>query len=165
VSKKDSLPPQQPAPKRKKDPNERIRKIGEREEVLEIKLTEVQRDKERHNVMFLLDQVDELEEKKKEVVKNYASQLAAVELQIHAARQLANSGKRRDSVTIEEWLTGSNDIIRIRADTGEQVGDLRRARAEELQEKLLDDTPPPDDAPSVFGEPDFPDGDAFEGSS
>lgn len=154
MSKKDngiSLPAQQPAPKKRKDPNERIRKVAEREETREVKLTEVQRDEQRMIAMSLLDQLDEIEEKKKEVVKNYASQIAAVELQLHSARQLANGGKRRDTFLVEEWLTGANDVIRIRADTGEQLGDVRRARAEELQERLYhagEDDPPPEGPPA-----------------
>lgn len=140
-----------PAPKKRRDPTERIRKIGEREEIIESKLTQLQLDEERELVMNLLDQKDEIEEKKREVVKNYGAQLAAVELQIDAARRVIHAGRRRDTLLVEEYLTGANAIIRIRKDTGEQIGE-RNATSAELQETLPlekpTDLPAPDDPPS-----------------
>lgn len=126
---------------RRRDPNERVRKVGEREVTIDIVLTPLQLEDEHHNVMAFLDQKEEIEEKKKENMKNFAAQLAAVELQIDAARRLIKSKRRRETLVIEDWLTGANEIIQIRQDTGDQVGDVRKARSDELQEKLFGDRP------------------------
>lgn len=136
-----SKKPDAPEPKKRRDPNERIRMVGDREVIIDIALTPIQLEDEHHNVMAFLDQKEEIEEKKKENMKNFAAQLAAVELQIDASRRLIKSKRRRETVIIEEWLTGANEIIQIRQDTQQQVGDPRRARAEELQEKLFPDKP------------------------
>lgn len=126
-----------PTPKKKKDPNERIRMVGEREQAIEIPLTADQLDDERSAVMEFLDHKEEIEDRKKEAMKNFASQIATVELQIEGSRRLIKSKRRKVVVVIEEWLTAANEIIQVRRDTNEQIGDPRRARAEELQERLF----------------------------
>jgi hypothetical protein len=150
---------------RRKDPNERIRMVGEREVTIDIMLTPMQLEDEHHNVMAFLDQKEEIEEKKKENMKNFAAQLAAVELQIDASRRLIKSKRRRETVIIEEWLTGANEIVQIRQDTRDQVGDVRKARSEELQEKLFGDKPtdpvqenaaPPQTGTKIEQDTDFP---------
>jgi hypothetical protein len=133
----------QKKPKAAKDPMERVRKIGSRDETIEIRLTQIQIENERALIVALLDQREEIEEKKAEVVAQFKAQNATVDLQIESARRLIKSGRRHESVKIEEWLTVGNDVIRVRPDTGEILGDPRKARAEELQEKLFPDTPTP----------------------
>lgn len=140
MTKKNDAP-ESPTPKRRKDPKERVRKVGERDVTIDIVLTPLQLEDEHHSVMAFLDQKEEIEEKKRENMKNFAAQLAAVELQIDAARRLIKSKRRRETLVIEDWLTGANEIIQIRQDTGDQVGDARKARSEELQEKLFGDKP------------------------
>lgn len=146
--------------KAKKDPNERVRKIGEREEIIETKLTQKEIEDLRGTVMVLLDRKDEILEKKSEVVKNYGSQLATVDLEIDTTRRLIHSGRRKIDITVDEFLTQGNEIVRIRRDTGEQIG-ARTATQKELQEPLFeDDAEAPDpgvaaDGEEAEGPPDF----------
>lgn len=138
---------------KRKNPNERVRKIGEREEIVEYALTSEQLANSKDEIMALLDQKQETEEKKAEVMSNYKSQLATIDLQIESTRRTIRSGRRKETLTIEEHLTASNEIVRVRKDTGQQIG-RRTASAEELQERLFpeaevaqgDDGPPADPA-------------------
>ena len=128
--------------KKPKDPFERVRKVGERDETLERRLTDVEMDDLHQQYLSLGNQREELENKKAEVLANYNAQFKAIDLQSDTTRKLLNSRRRSDTVHVEEWLNASNEIVRIRADTGEQLGDPRKARADELQEKLFPDNPP-----------------------
>lgn len=136
-------------PKKPKDPNERVRKLGEREEQLEIRLTQLEMDDYHNQHLALSNQRDELEEKLAEVKANYKAQFEAIDLQVAATRRLLNTRRRTATVKVEEWLTASNEVIRLRADTNEQLGDLRKARADELQEKLFPDNPPDSATPGA----------------
>jgi len=153
--------------KKRRDPNERIRLVATREEVIESKLTQNQIDEYQRENMVLDNEVEKLEEKKKEQAANIASQLKTIELQKSELRRMCNSGRRRETVEVEEYLTGSNEIVRIRKDTGERIGQ-RTATARELQEEMFPDkataepqepqidapngSPPPDaDFPAEFG--------------
>lgn len=132
--------------KKPKDPFERVRKVGQRDEMHERRLTDVEMDDLHAQYLALGNQREELEEKKAEVLANYNAQFKAIDLQSDTTRKLLNSRRRSDTITVEEWLNASNEIVRIRADTGEQLGDPRKARADELQEKLFPD-------PAQDGEP------------
>lgn len=116
--------------------NERIRKIGEREESIVHELSAKELSDRKDDVMDLLEEVEKIEERKKEQAKNYASQLSTLELQIGEMRREIKSGKRSQTVLIQEFLTASNEVIRVRADTDEQIGIPRTATARELQEEL-----------------------------
>jgi hypothetical protein len=128
--------------KKKSDPNERIRPVGEpREAIIEHKLTQIQLDGLKDNVMDLLDQREDLKEKAKEVVTNYKSQIATCELTIESTRRTIRSGRRQETIQVQEFLTRSNEVIRVRTDTGAQIG-TRTATARELQEELFGEKPP-----------------------
>lgn len=151
--------------KKKKDPNERIRKIGEREEVIEIKLTQLQLEDMREEVMTLLDDEERIEEKAKEASKNFASQLKTNQLQRNELRRTIAGGKRRETIIVEEHLTASNEVVRIRKDTGDQVG-ARTATPRELQEDLFQELPAGDPSENDAPQNDAPEGDgAFDESA
>lgn len=149
-----------------RDPFELVRKLGEREESLDVRLTDVEMDDLHMQHLALTNQRDELEEKLSEVKANYKAQFEAIDLQVATTRRLLNTRRRTTTVKVEEWLNASNEVVRKRADTGEQLGDARKARADELQEKLFPDSAPeaptgdqqqsdaaPDLDPGDFGEP------------
>jgi hypothetical protein len=137
---------------KKKDTNERVRKIGEREEAIETRLSSEELGEVRETVMILLDDLDLIEGKKKEAMKNFASQAATIELQVEGARNLLKSKVRRTTVIVDEYLTQGNEVHRVRRDTGEQLG-ARTATAAELQEEMFTDPPP---APADLVEPSPP---------
>lgn len=145
MSTKDKSKPE-PDKKKPKDPYERIRKVGQREESLERRLSDVEMDDLHQTYLKLGNQREDLETKKAEVIANYNAQFKAIDLQADTARRLLNSRRKSDLVIVEEWLNASNEIVRIRADTGEQLGDPRKARADELQEKLFPEGNPADPA-------------------
>lgn len=130
---------------KRKDPNERVRKIGQREEIINVKLTQVQLDEMRYEVMLLLDDEERIEEKAKEAAKNFSSQLKTNQLQRNEIRRVVTAGVRRQTIIVEEHLTASNEVIRIRQDTGDQLGLGRTATPRELQEELPLDPKPADD--------------------
>jgi hypothetical protein len=134
----------------KKDPNRLVRKLGEREEVLETKLTQIQLEDMREEVMVLLDEEERIEKKRKEAAKNFGSQLESNKLQMSELRSTIASGKRKQTLIIEEHLTAQNEVVRIRQDTAEIIGQPRTATARELQEELFQDEPQPPlaDAPA-----------------
>jgi hypothetical protein len=129
--------------KKSRDPNERIRLVATREEIIDTKLTQNEIDEYQRENMVLDDEIEKIEEKKKESASNFASQLKTIELQKSELRRMVNSGRRRETVVIEEHLTGSNEIVRIRKDTGERIGG-RTATPRELQEEMFSDKPPPE---------------------
>lgn len=147
---------------KKNKAEERIRKIGQREEMFEYVLTQVQIEDLTHTVMDLLDQEEQVKEKLNEVKKNYASQLETIQLQRNELRRTIKSGRRRESLIIEEHLTASNEVIRIRQDTGEPIG-RRTATQKELQEDLPfeEDPAPQSDASPEPSAPDGLDGEEF----
>lgn len=132
-----------PPAKKSRDPEEHIRLVATREEIIETKLTQVQIDEMQRENLVLDNEVERLEEKKAEATKNFASQLKTIELQKSEIRRMVNSGRRRETVIIEEYLNGRNEIVRIRKDTGERIGQ-RTATARELQEPMFPDKQPED---------------------
>lgn len=136
----------QPATKKPKNPYEHVRMIGERQEALEVRLTDAEMDDAHHQFLALANQREELEEKLAEVKANYKAQFEAIDLQREATRRLLNNRRRTTTVTVQEWLNASNEVVRIRADTGDQLGDARKARTDELQEKLFPESPAADSA-------------------
>jgi hypothetical protein len=148
----------------RKDPNRFVRKIGEREESIETKLTQVQIEDMREEVMTLLDDEERIEEKAKEAAKNFASQIKTNNLQRNELRRTIASGRRKQTLIIEEHLTASNEVVRIRKDTGEAIGSPRTATPRELQEELFQDAPAeeqPNATPPPEGEADEQTGEEF----
>jgi len=126
-------------PKKQPEGPKRVRMVGEREETVEVPLSTDDMDASTEKMLTLLEQRDSIDEKAKEIAKNYKSQGATLDLEISELRRAMRSRKRSVKLTIQEWLTESNEIIRVRADTDERIGDVRKARSEELQEKLFKD--------------------------
>lgn len=135
-----------PPPKKPRDPEERIRLVATREEVVETKLTQQQIEDMREEVMILLDDEETIEKRKDEALKNFGSQLKTNQLRRNELRRTIAAGRKRETVTIEEHLNGRNEIVRIRKDTGDKIGQ-RTATARELQEDMFADKPPPKDEP------------------
>lgn len=121
-------------PREPKDPNERVRMLVERTEVVE---------DQRAKVCELRDRQDTLDEELKSIKAGFKEKSDALELQERRARRLVSTGKDEAEVKIQDWLTRGNSVIRIRTDTGEPMGDPRKARADELQEQLFKDDEPP----------------------
>lgn len=141
MSKNDKAP--------KKDPFGRVRKIGEREEIVDVELTEAQLEEMRAEVMILLDDEETIEKRKDEAAKNFASQLKTNQLQRNELRRKITAKKVRKTIIVEEHLTDKNEVIRIRQDTGDKIG-ARTATPRELQEDLFQEKPetgetPPDE--------------------
>jgi hypothetical protein len=134
-----------PPARKSRDPEERIRLLATRDEIIETKLTQLQIDEMQRENMVLDNEIEKIEEKKKESASNFASQLKTIELQKSELRRMVNSGRRRETVTIEEYLNGRNEVVRIRKDTGEPLrkdnGEpvTRTATARELQEEMFTD--------------------------
>lgn len=126
--------------KLKKDSNEIVKKLGEREEVIMHELTDAQLNEAKDNILCLLEDRSQLKAKVKEVASNLGAQAKTIDLQIDNLRETCKTGKRRETVTIEEHLTRGNQVVRIRKDTGKQLG-TRQALAEELQEDLFPPRP------------------------
>ena len=134
------------APKKPKDPHERVRMLEERDETLEVRLSDVEMDDLHMQHLQLGNQREELEEKLAEVKANYKAQFEAIDLQVVTTRRLLNTRRKAVAVKVQTWLNASNEVVRIRSDTGDQLGDPRKARADELQEKLFPDEQPQGDA-------------------
>jgi hypothetical protein len=123
--------------KKPKEPG--VRMLEERDETLDVRLTDVEMDDLHNQHLALTNQRDELEEKLAEVKANYKAQFEAIDLQVTSTRRLLNTRRKQVAVKVQSWLTDKNEVIRIRSDTGDQLGDARKARADELQEKLFPD--------------------------
>lgn len=144
-------------PTKLEDRKDIVRKVAEYEEEIKIQLSDDQIDRLRSDVMDMLDHKEVIEDKKKEVMKNYASQLATVDLEIVSCRRVIRDGERVEKVVIEEYLTKGNEVARFRKDNGNPI-DTRTATMAELQESLPLDKqpaqqPPHEDAGEEAAEP------------
>lgn len=117
------------------DPSERVRKIGERVEVFEERLSPMQLEDVKTCIATLLDREDDLRDKLKQSAKVVKAELANVKRDMVRARTELATTRRRSEVQIEEHLTRRNEVIKVRVDTGELIGS-RTATARELQEEL-----------------------------
>jgi hypothetical protein len=139
------------------DATPRVRKIGERKESIVVLLTSEEIEDERTAVLDLLSRLDNLDAARKSLASEYKAKIEAVSTAMAASRHAATTGKRAVEVYIEDWLTRSGEVVRVRADTGETIG-KRPARSDELQEPLFDAR----DASAHAPDPAFPNpGDAF----
>lgn len=129
---------------------ERSLRIGEQAETITVDLDDAEVEMERAKVMDLLGRRDHLQQARSSTNAGYKARIADVDKMIAEARNAATTGKRDLEVTVEEWLRGSQ-VFRIRADTGEVLGQ-RAATGGERQELMFADPPKPADR--------FP-GDAF----
>jgi len=130
------------------------RKLGDRQETITVELTEAEIEAERGKVCDLIGRKDNLLAAVKSIKADYKAKIDQVDERISAAWKAAGTGKRDDEITVEEWLTKDNRVMRVRADTGELLGQ-RVARAEELQETLFEGPKGDEEFPSadeVFGD-------------
>lgn len=151
-----------------KDPSERVRKIGEREETIRRELSAGEIQFCREELEALLDEEDNIEAKQKEAAKNFSSQLATNRLHIGELRKRIKAKHVDEKVLVEEHLTHGNEVVRIRKDTGDKIG-ARTATPKELQEELFQEKPsdsdpaapvPQDAATGQEGDP-FPEDNEF----
>lgn len=136
-----------PAPPEKSDPHTRIRMLGERDESITISLSDGEVADQRTRACDLRDQIDALEDKIKSVKVDFKAKQDDLEQQERVARRLASTRRAEVDVKIQEWLTRGNEVVRVNASTGEQLGPPRTARAAELQESLPFDDSGGDDSP------------------
>ncbi len=143
--------------KPKKDPNERKRLIGSRQETIERVLTPAEMDDAHERLITLLGDKAGLEEEKKAAGAELAAKIKRAQADIVGTLEQLRRKRTKEEITVEEWLTAGNEIVKVNAATGEQLG-ARTARADELQEKLaIADAPK--DAPAksaADGEDDEP---------
>ena len=130
------------------------RKIGERQETITHQLSPMEVDRERETVCMLLREIERTEAEIKNIASGHKAKLVELKTRLKSHTTAANTAKRDLEITIEEWLSDKNEVIRVRADTGEIVGN-RVARPAELQEDLpLGDKPDDDDDETEEGDAD-----------
>lgn len=120
----------------KKDTERRMRKLGEREEQVVVLLSDEEVEAQRRVVLDLMCDKDRLADGLKAIRAEYKARVDRLTAKIQDSRQQVSDRKRTDDVVVEEWLTAGNEVVRVRKDTGETVGQPRTARADELQEDL-----------------------------
>ena len=123
------------APARNGDRLANARKIGERQETITHGLSPMEVDKERERVCMLLREIEKTESEIKNATASHKAKLVELKTQLKDSANMANTAKRDLEITVEEWLTDKNEVIRVRSDNGEIVGN-RVARPAELQEDL-----------------------------
>jgi len=140
----NSKPNTEPKAKRVSKPariSERLanaRKIGTRDEVVIEQLSPSQIDEERTKVCLHLREIDVVKTAKREANDRAKARITELENAIASGVRVANAGKRDAEIVVEEWLTGRNEVIRVRTDTGEIIG-TRNASLGEMQEELFGD--------------------------
>lgn len=94
-------------------------------------LVEAERDK----VCTAQQNIANLEEKAKTTAAEFKARIVEEKQKRDTALRNARAGKREVEVQIDEWLDKHNQILLIRSDTGELIGD-RTASADELQTEM-----------------------------
>lgn len=125
-------------PVTKPDPRRRVRKVGSRDETISVELTAAELDAGRKRIVQLMADEDQADDALAEVKAQYKARLQAIRSERSGLRRMDAAGKRSVDITVEEWLTANNEVIRVRTDTQEQVG-ARNATSAELQEPLFKD--------------------------
>lgn len=134
------------------DRSDIVRKLGERRETITVELTPEEIQTEKTNVVDLHGRKQNLEAARKSLMSEYKAKIEIVEAAMDTSARAATTGKKALELDIEEYLTRSREVVRVRADTGDIIG-RRTARTEELQEALAFEDrsselafPSPDDA-------------------
>lgn len=143
------MPPKTPTAPRhpeKSDPHGRVRMIGEREETVAVALTDSEVAEQDRVARDLRNRIDQLEDQAKTASADFKSKQKVLEEQERVARRKASTRRAEVDIRIQEWLTRGNEVVRVNADTGEQLGPARTARAAELQEALPFDQSNDDDS-------------------
>lgn len=127
--------------KKRNKSDEPRRKLAERTEVVEVRLTPMQIEDERAKVVDLLQERDELKAAWKSAKDAHKAKETELDSRLETARGAIRAAKIRREITVEEWITDRNEVIRIDKATGEEIG-RRTASARELQEDLPFADPP-----------------------
>lgn len=109
--------------------------IGTRIETITEKLSPMQVEKELRRGADIYRELDALESEKKKITSEVGAKIAARKAALRESMTTATSARRQIEITVEEWLTEKNEVIRVRTDTLDVLG-TRNARVDELQEEL-----------------------------
>jgi hypothetical protein len=126
-------------PRSKAEPGKR--KLSERTEPVPERLTTKELDEERTRVCDFIRDRSQLEDKRKAASAEWKARIAETDSQIAQSLDVVQRGWRNVDATIEEWLTDTNEVIRMRPDTGEVLS-TRAARPSELQEPMFHEPAP-----------------------
>lgn len=148
--------------KKEKKTGDLVRMLGERKQTVDRRLTVPEIDENRDQIMSLLDEKERKIDLASQASKALKAEIAEIDAKISECRRVDRGKVRRADMTVQDWLTRGNEVVRIVKETGEYVGDPRTATAEELQESFLDAKGNiPEGDPQPAGEdPDPPEGDA-----
>lgn len=117
--------------------SQRVRKLGDHDEIVSVVLSEEQIGKKMDESAELRDRIDAMSQKIKDTVASLRARLNVLKCDEKEARTAATSGRVDVEVHIEEWLTNDSQVIRVDAATGDQIGQPRSARPNELQEDMF----------------------------
>lgn len=114
-----------------------VKKIGEpRTETVKVDLTDAERQQERAMACDLRDQVSAVKEEKKTAMAGFSQRLKELDQREQDCRRRASTGIDHVAVIVQDYLTGSNEVVSVRVDTNE-VATRRTATVQELQEDLF----------------------------
>jgi hypothetical protein len=121
-----------------------IRPIGDpHKRVFEIPLDDAGRAKLAGQIVQLDDVEEDIRDRLKQLVTDYKAKIQENRTERERLRRWYKSRMRQETVIVTEHLTANNEVILIRADSGEVIGGARNATAAELQETLPLGAPAP----------------------
>lgn len=124
---------------RHSEPSPKIRKLAQKLETITVSLSQEEVDAQRALVCELRDKQDAIKNELATKVTEFKAKAKELEQAEAVARRLVSTKKQDIEVMVEECLLDGHDgvmVQRFRADTGELVGQPRRASAAECQEML-----------------------------
>ena len=124
---------------RSPEPSPHVRKLREYQDTITVTLTQEELEAQRARVCELRDRQNELDEKFKTIQAEHKARVKEIQEQERVARKLVSTKRADIEVTIAEWLQDGFDgiqVVRVRTDTGDMVGEPRKATAAERQEAI-----------------------------
>lgn len=116
------------------NPDEGIRKVREFTDDLERTLTAEGRTGEALQLAELLHEYEQIEDAKKRANKEWGERMKKIRIAMTAASKAARTGKRTESVKIEEiFHVDTGEVMQVATDTGEVIK-VRHATPEEVDE-------------------------------
>lgn len=118
--------------------NERlVKKLGEpRTETVKVDLTDAERQTERVTACDLRDQASTVKEEKATAMAAFRQRIKELDQREQDCRRRASTGIDHVAVVVQDYLTGSNEVVSVKVDTNEPVS-RRTATIQELQEDLF----------------------------
>lgn len=114
-----------------------VKKLGEpRTETVKIDLADAERQTERATACDLRDQAAAVKEEKKTAMAAFGQRLKELDLREQDCRRRASTGIDHVAVIVQDYLTGSNEVVSVKVDTNEPVA-RRTATVQELQEEMF----------------------------